>query len=111
MDNLFTHLGTYVRNMDDWERKAKAYKTFVNLHPFIQAAYQRCLASSVITATQSGYASNNRFAGITIKDNVSDDGMADTIVKSIATHMANLSASVLLQATATNDANTATFNM
>jgi hypothetical protein len=85
-------------------------KTYVNLRPFIQATYQCCLASGVITATQSGYASNNCFAGLTTAENTSDDGMADTIVESIQTHMANLSATILLQSTASNDANTAVFN-
>jgi hypothetical protein len=36
--------------------------------------------------------------------------MANTIVKSIQTHMDNLSATVLLQSTASNNANTAIFN-
>jgi hypothetical protein len=96
--------------MDDWECKPDADKTYVNLRPFIQAAYQHCLASGVITATQSGYALNNCFAGLTTTDEVSDNGTADTIVESIQTHMANLSASVLLQLTASNNANTAVFN-
>ncbi len=109
--DLFTCLGIYARNMDNWECKAKANKTYVNLHPFNQAVYQHRLATSgVINATQSGYTSNNRFAGLTTKDNVSDNDTADTIVKSITTHMANLSASVLSQATASNNANTAIFN-
>ncbi len=108
--DLFTHAGIYAHNMDNWKCKAKADKTFVNLCPFIQAVYQRCLTSGVITATQSGYASNNCFAGLTTKDNSSDDGTANTIVESINTHMANLAASVLLQLMASNKANTAIFN-
>jgi hypothetical protein len=105
--DLFTHAGI---DMDNWECKLDADKTYVNLHPFIRATYQRCLASGVITATQSGYASNNCFAGLTTADNVSDDGTADTIVKSIQTHMANLSATVILQLTTSNNVNTAVFN-
>jgi hypothetical protein len=108
--NLFTCSGIYVRNIDNWECKAKAEKTYVNLRPFIQAAYQHRQASGVITAMQSGYASNNHFAGLTTKDDVSDDGTANTIARLIAAHMVNLSASVLLQATATNNANKAIFN-
>jgi hypothetical protein len=68
------------------------------------------LASGVITATQSGYVSNNHFAGLTPNNNVLDNGTAKTIVKSINTHMANLSVTVLLQSTASNNANTAIFN-
>jgi hypothetical protein len=56
---LFTHTGIYARNMDNWERKPPNEQTYYNLHPFIQAVYQRHLASGVITATASGYASNN----------------------------------------------------
>ncbi len=43
--NLFTRAGIYVRDMDDWERKPPAEQTYYNLRPFIQAAYQRCLAN------------------------------------------------------------------
>jgi hypothetical protein len=96
--------------MDDWERKPDTNKTYVNLCPFIQAVYQRRLASGVITAPQSRYTSNNCFVGLTVADNVSDNGMADTIVESIQTHMANLSATVLLQLTMSNNANTAILN-
>jgi hypothetical protein len=103
--NFFMHLGIYACNC-----KAKANKNYVNLCPFIQATYQHRLASGLITATQSGYASNNRFAGLTTKDDVLDDGTANTIVELFATHMANLLASVLLQASASNNANMAIFN-
>jgi hypothetical protein len=93
--DLFTHAGIYVCNMDNWECKPDADKTYINLRPFIQAAYQRRLASGIITATQSGYASNNHFSGLTAAEDVSDNGTADTIVDSLNTHMANLAASVL----------------
>ncbi len=66
--DLFTHAGIYTRDMDDWECKPNNNKTCVNLCPFIQAAYQCRLASGVITASQSGYASNNCFAGLTTED-------------------------------------------
>jgi hypothetical protein len=108
--DLFTHASIYAHNMDDWGRKPDANKMYVNVRPFIQAAYQCCLASGVITATQSGYASNNHFARLTATDDVSDDGTADTIMDSLNTHMANLAASVLLQTTASNNANTAIFS-
>jgi hypothetical protein len=108
--NFFMHLGIYARDMDNWEHKPDADKTYFNLHLFIHAVYQCCLVSGVITATKSGYASNNCFTGLTTKDDVSDNGTAETIVKSINTYMANISTSVLSQSNALNDANTAIFN-
>jgi hypothetical protein len=108
--DLFTRAGIYARNMDNWECKPNAKKTYVNLCPFIQAAYQLCLASGVITATQSGYALINCFDGLTPANNVSDNGTAKTIIESIQTHVANLSATNLSQSTALNNANTAIFN-
>jgi hypothetical protein len=58
----------------------------------------------------SDYASKNCFTGLSAKDDMSDDGTANTIIESINTHMANLSASFLLQSNASNNANTAIFN-
>jgi hypothetical protein len=108
--DLFTHSGIYACDMDDWERKPDVDKTYVNLRPFIQAAYQRCLALGVITTTQSRYTSSNHFAGLTTNNDVLDNGISETIVESINTHMANLSATVLLQSTTSNNANMAVFN-
>ncbi len=108
--NLFTRSGAYARNMDDWEQKPTANQTYFNLCPFIQAAYQRRLASGVITAAASGYATNNQFAGLAAEndaDDVSDAGKTKTIINTINTHMAKLSASVLMQITASNKANAA----
>jgi hypothetical protein len=107
ISNLFTHVGIYTRDMDNWECKPDNKKTYVTLRPFIQAAYQRHLASGVVAATQSGYASNNCFASITAIEDISDNGTTETIVKSINTHMANLSTSNLMQSTVLNDGNTA----
>ncbi len=45
--DLFTRSGIYTRNVDNWERKPDADKTYVNLRTFIQVMYQHCLASSV----------------------------------------------------------------
>ena len=108
--DLFTRAGIYARDMDDWERKPPNEQTYYNLRPFIQAAYQRRLASGVITATASGYASNNQFAGLTADDKASDDDTAETIIESIISNMANLTASVLTQPNASSDVNTAIFN-
>jgi hypothetical protein len=95
--DLFTRSGLYARDMDDWERRLPADQTYLLLRPFIQAAYQRRLTSGSITAVASGYSTTN-------------DGTAETVVESINAHMANLSASVLTQSTASNEANTAIFN-
>jgi hypothetical protein len=108
--DLFTHAGIYVRDMDDWECKLTNEQTYYNLRPFTQAAYQCRLAYGVITATASGYASNNQFAGLTAIDEASDDGTTKTIAQSINSHMAKLTASVLTQSNVSNDRNTAIFN-
>jgi hypothetical protein len=108
--DLFTRTGLYARDMDDWERKPLTDQTYFNLRPFIQAAYQRRLTSGTVTASAGGYGSGNRFAGLSTEDDVSDDGTAETVIDSINTHMANLSASVLTQSSASNDANTSVFN-
>ncbi len=108
--DLFTRSGAYARNMDNWEQKPTADQTYFNLCLFIRAAYQRRLASGIITAAASGYATNNQFAGLAAGDDVddvSDAGMTKTIVNTINTHMANLSASVLTQTIASNKANAA----
>ena len=102
--DLFTRAGIFTR-------KPPNKQTNHNSFPFIQAAYQHCLATCVIMSTASGYASNNQFTGLAADDNVSDDGTAETIVEYISSHMTNLSASVLTQSNASNNANTAIFNM
>jgi hypothetical protein len=54
--------------------------------------------------------SNKHFNGLTTEDNISDNVTTDTFIDSINAHMANLSASIMTQSTASNDANTAIFN-
>ncbi len=93
--DLLTRCGMYQRNLDDWDRKPDAEKTWLNLRPFIQEAYHRHLASSNMTTDQGGYASRNHFAGFANNvavDDVSDDDTAETIAMTINSHMANLSA-------------------
>ncbi len=69
---------------------------WINLHPFIQEAYQQHLTSGTITSTQSGYAQSNSFAGLaTNKDSDDDTDTADTIAGTIYLHMANLSAQTM----------------
>ena len=38
--NLLTLCGMYTRDMEDWDCKPDANKTWINLRPFIQKAYQ-----------------------------------------------------------------------
>jgi hypothetical protein len=108
--DLLTRCGLYQRNLEDWDRKPDAKKTWLNLCPFIQEAYQRCLASGTITAGQGGYASCNRFAPLqannAMEDNVSDNDTAETITTTINSHMANL----LVQTAASIEANATQIN-
>ena len=41
--NLLTCCGMYTCDMEDWDGKADASKTWIHLHPFIQMTYQQCL--------------------------------------------------------------------
>ena len=107
--DLLTHSGIYQRELEDWERKSDTHKTWLNLRPFIQEAYQRRLESGTTTAAQGGYSSRNHFAALTIEsagdDNASDD-TAETIAGTINSYMANLSA----QTTASIEANATQIN-
>jgi hypothetical protein len=78
--------------------------------PFIQDAYQCCLTLGAITTGQGGYASFNRFAGLTTDDNVANNNTAETIAGTISSHMANFSTSVSTQTTMSNDANRSLIN-
>jgi len=81
----------YQRDLEDWERKPLVDKTWINLRPFIQEAYQRRLTSGTITSAQGRFAQNNRFTGLAT-DVDSDDDTTETIVGTINLHMANLTA-------------------
>jgi len=50
--DLLTHCGIYQRELEDWERISDTHKTWLNLRPFIQEAYQRRLVSGTTTAAQ-----------------------------------------------------------
>ncbi len=52
----------------------------------------------------------NRFASLTTNDDISDDGIIDTIVGTINSHMANISTKVSVQTAASNDANSSLIN-
>jgi hypothetical protein len=92
--DLLTRCDLYQRDLKDWDRKPNTNKTWLNLHPFIQEAYLRRLASGTMTAGQGGYTSCNRFASFQANNatdnNVSDDDTAETIAITINSHMANL---------------------
>ncbi len=94
--DLLTRCGLYQFDLEDWDRKPDANKTWLNLRPFIQEAYQRCLALGTMTTGQGGYTSCNRFAPFQANnatdDNVLDNNSAETIAITINSHMANLSA-------------------
>ena len=62
--DLITRTGLYQHDLKDWKCKPKAEQTWINLHPFIQEAYQRRLILGTITSAQGRYAQNNRFAGL-----------------------------------------------
>ncbi len=94
--DLLTRCSLYQRDIEDWDHKSDADKTWLNFRPFIQKAYQRPLASGTMTAWQGGYTSCNHFAPFqannATEDYVSDDNTAETIAITINSHMANLSA-------------------
>jgi len=78
--------------LEDWARRADIDKTWMHIRPFIQEAYQQGLQSGITTAVLSGYASINRFAGLTEIDEASNDGLVETLAGTITTHMVNFSA-------------------
>jgi hypothetical protein len=93
--DLLTRCGLYQRDLEDWDRNSNAKKTWLNLCPFIQEAYQHCLALGTMTAGQGGYTSCNCFAPFQANNatdnDVSDDDTAETIAITFNSHMANLS--------------------
>jgi hypothetical protein len=108
--DLLTRCSLYQCNLEDWDRKSDANKTWLNLRPFIQETYQRCLALGTMTAGQGGYTSCNRFAPFqannTTDHYVLDDDTAETIAININSHMANL----LAQTAASLEANATQIN-
>lgn len=105
--NLLQRCGIYTRDLEDWDQKPDADKTWILIRPFIQAAYQRQLQLGQTTAVMSGYASKNRYAGLMTDKEISGDNTVETIAGTINTHMANLSA----QTAASIEANAAQFNV
>ncbi len=92
--DLIAQCSLYQRDIEDWERKPICNQTWINLCPFIQEAYQRCLTSGMITSTQSGYTQSNLFTSLaTNKD--SDNDIKDTIAGTINSHMASLTAQTM----------------
>jgi hypothetical protein len=103
--DLIARSDLYQRNIEGWERKPLANQMWINLCPFIQEAYQRCLTSGTITSMQSGYTQGNRFA-VLATNKSSDNNTVDTITGTIHLRMANLiaqmAATLNKQATQTN---------
>jgi hypothetical protein len=91
--DLLTQFGLYQCNLEDWDCKPEADKTWINQCPFIQEVYQCCLQLGTVTASQGGYASQNRFAGFTATDeeDISNDDTAKTKTGTISSHFTNLS--------------------
>jgi hypothetical protein len=108
--DLLTRCGLYQRDLEDWDHKPNANKMWLNLRPFIQEAYQRCLASGTMMAGQGGYTSCNRFvpfqANNATDNDILDDNTAETIAITINSHMANL----LAQTAASLEANATQIN-
>jgi hypothetical protein len=52
---LLLGCGHYHRNFEEWDQKDTANKIWINLKPFIQEAYQRCLNTMDNTAGQHRY--------------------------------------------------------
>jgi hypothetical protein len=77
------HCRLYTGDMEDYNRRADADKTWLHLCFFIQMAYQHRLQTSATTAAQGGY--TNRFTGLSAKDDVSNDNTAKTIALSAQT--------------------------
>ncbi len=102
--NLLTQCSLYQCILEDWDRKPQPNKTWINLHPFIQEAYQRHLQSETMTTGQGGYASQNHFSGLTVtnEEYISDDDTAETIAGTISSQFAN----PFVQMTAMVEANT-----
>jgi hypothetical protein len=90
--DLLTRSGMFVQDLKDWDRKLSADQTWINLHPFIQELYQRCITLGTMTSAQGGYTGGgNCFSVLTAKeDDVSDKDTAETIAGTIILHMANL---------------------
>ncbi len=108
--DLFTQARIYGCDIDNWDQKPDYDKTYLLFCPFIQDTYQRSLTSGTITTRQGGYASYNRFTGLTTDDDVSDNNTTETIAGTISSHIANLSASISAQTTVLNNANTSLIN-
>jgi hypothetical protein len=89
--DLITQCSLYQQDIENWEQKPLGNQTWINLHPFIQEAYQRRLTSGTITSMQGGYAQSNHFT-VLVTNKDSGNNTADTIAGTINLHMANLTA-------------------
>jgi len=73
----------YQRDFEEWDRKTAAEKTWINLKPFIQEAYQRRLNATSNTSSQHGYV-QNAFAVLEELDDDKDADVATVIMQMAA---------------------------
>jgi len=98
---LLLACGLYQRDFEEWDRRAAADKTYLQLKPFIQAAFQRRLNASGNTTGQQGYVQNAFNALTEDSDDDIDDDVA-TIVTQLAA-MTNQSQLTAASTTATTN--------
>ena len=80
---LLLGCGLYIRDFEEWDRRAEVDKTYLELKPFIQAAFQRRLNATGNTTGQHGYVQNAFNALAEESEEDVDDDIA-TIVTQLA---------------------------
>jgi hypothetical protein len=80
---LLLGCGLYLRDFEEWDRCAEVDKTYLQLKPFAQAAFQRRLNATGNTTGQHGYIQNVFNALAEESDDDVDDDVA-TIVTQLA---------------------------
>ena len=103
---LLLGCGMYMRDFEEWDRRATATKTYLELKPFIQAAFQRRLNATANTTGQHGYVQNAFNALAKKTDDKIDDDVA-TIVTQLAAMTNQSQITAASSAAATNNVNAA----
>ena len=80
---LLLACGLYQRDFEEWDRRADADKTYLQLKPFIQEAFQRRLNASGNTTGQQGYV-QNAFNALAEDSDADIDDDIETIVTQLA---------------------------
>jgi hypothetical protein len=86
LNNAFCLLlgcGLYLHDFEEWHRRAEVDKTYLELKPFVQAAFQRRLNATGNTTGQHGYVQNAFNALVEESDDDVNDDVA-TIVTQLA---------------------------